>query len=113
MHIKQALFSAAICFCSLTASLADARPAQCLLQVDGRVYIDGDCDFKPLTAGAGDFQITGAGGKYFAYFYVEGPNLGSGHWNGAIGEARAHTPLGTLQRDGACWANATVKLCAW
>lgn len=113
MHMRTATFSAAICFCSFFSSFVEARPVQCLLQVDGGVYIDGDCDFRPLSAGAGDFQITGAGGKYFAYLYVEGPDLGSGHWNGVTGEVRAHTPLGALRRDGACWTNATVKLCAW
>ncbi len=113
MHMRTATFSAVIFFCSFFSSFAEARPVQCLLQVDGRVYIDGDCYFKPLSSGSGGFQIAGAGGKYFAYLYVEGPDMGSGHWNGAIDEARAHTPLGALRRDGACWTNATVKLCAW
>jgi hypothetical protein len=101
-------------FATVISSLpAQARPAKCLLQVNGTTYIDGPCDFDPSRKGDGSFQITGAGGKHFAYVYVEGGGKASAHWNGVLGENRAHDPLGTLTRDGACWVNATAKLCAW
>lgn len=92
---------------------AQARPAKCLLEIEGKTYIDGQCDFKPLHKSDGSFQITGANGKHFAYVYVDGGQTATAHWNGAIGENRAHDPLGNLTRDGACWNSKTVKLCAW
>ena len=92
---------------------AQARPAKCLLQVEGKTYIDGPCNFEPSRKGDGSFQITGESGKHFAYVYVEGDRTAAAHWNGILGENRAHDPLGTLTRDGACWSNATAKLCAW
>lgn len=97
----------------IAALPAQARPAKCLLQVEGQTYIDGPCDFAPLDSGDGSFQITGESGKHFAYVYVEGGGKASAHWNGILGEIRAHDPLGKLTRDGACWANANAKLCAW
>lgn len=103
----------AVTFLALTPKSSDARPAKCLLSVAGETYIGGACDFDPLSGTDGDFRITGPGSKYFAYLYVEGQGVGEGHWNGAIGESRAHTPPGTLKRDGACWSNDIAKLCAW
>ena len=92
---------------------AQARTAKCLLEVDGKAFIDGQCDFRPLTGKSGDFQITSADGLYFAYLYVEKGRNGTGHWNEEPGAGHAHTPLGPLTRDGACWKSDTVKLCAW
>lgn len=101
-------------FASLVMALpAQARPAKCLIEVEGNAYVDGPCDFRKLSGDNGSFQITGETGKHFAYVYVEGDRTAAAHWNGILGENRAHNPLGTLTRDGACWSNATAKLCAW
>jgi len=107
------LFCLAMTLGILAASMVEAKPAKCLLSIEGEIYIDGVCDFEPLSGTGGDFRITGPKARYFAYLYVESQGIGDGHWNGAIGESRAHTPLGTLKRDGACWTNDTAKLCAW
>ena len=90
-----------------------ARPAKCLLEVNGVTYIDGACDFRSLEDGTGSFQITGPKGTYFAYLYVEGANRATAHWNEEPGASHAHSPLGSLRRVGACWTSETVKLCAW
>lgn len=100
-------------FCVFMTSAADARSAKCLLEVDGQTYIDGLCNFELLSGGTGDFRITRPDGRYFAYLYIKENGIGRGHWNGALGENRAHDPLGALRRDGACWTNTTTKLCAW
>ena len=34
------------------------------------------------------------------------------HWNEIASVTRAHTPLGELQREGACWISDTVRICA-
>lgn len=103
----------ALALMSFGALYAQARPAKCLLAVNDSIYIDGPCDFRPLTGKSGDFQITSADGLYFAYLYVEKDGNGTGHWNEEPGAGHAHTPLGPLTRDGACWKSDTVKLCAW
>jgi len=94
-------------------SPAHARPAKCLLAVSGETFIDGACDFQPLSDGTGSFQITGQNAKFFAYLYVTGAGQGTGFWNEEPGAGHAHSPLGLLLRDGACWQNDTVRLCAW
>ncbi|HRE20434.1 MAG TPA: hypothetical protein PKW21_05305, partial [Rhabdaerophilum sp.] len=63
---------------------AQARTARCLLQVDGKVYIKGPCDF---TATKDQFQISNARrGKvlYFAMVDTE-PDGAEGFWNGKRG----------------------------
>ena len=89
-----------------------ARPAKCLLEVNGTSYVDGACDFRPLSDGTGSFQITGPKGTYFAYLLVDGVDRATAHWNEEPGASHAHTPLGALTRDGPCWINETTKLCA-
>lgn len=113
MKTKPSLLILATFTAVIVALPAQARLAKCLLQVEGQTYIDGPCDFEPSRKGDGSFQITGESGKHFAYVYVEGDGKASAHWNGILGENRAHDPLGMLTRDGACWSNATAKLCAW
>jgi hypothetical protein len=50
---------------------------------------------------------------YFAYVFPEG-GTATASWNGTIpGATHAHTDLGTLTREGACWVNEQAKVCAW
>lgn len=91
---------------------AVATPASCVLEVEGKPYIDGQCSFERLSRDDGSFKIMGAAGDYFAYVYVEGENRATAHWNEIAGVNRAHTPLGALTRDGACWISDTVRICA-
>jgi hypothetical protein len=87
---------------------APAFGATCTMTVNGTDFIDGPCEFTALDGG--DFQISN--GVSFAYVYVDGPNA-DGFWNGAEYASHAHEKLGTLKRDGACWRNADVKVCAY
>jgi hypothetical protein len=93
---------------TLLASIpAGAEPVRhCELKVDGTSYIDGPCDFEAI--GGGDFVIRG--GDFFAYVYVAAP--ATGFWNGTDKGNHAHTPLGELKSSGACWSNATARVCA-
>jgi hypothetical protein len=87
---------------------APALGATCSMTVDGAVFIDGPCEFRPL--GDGGFQISN--GFSFAYVYVEGGHA-TGFWNGEEHASHAHEKLGTLTRDGACWRNKTARVCAY
>ena len=91
---------------------ASAEPASCVLEVEGQSYIDGPCSFELLSSGDGSFKIMGNSGDFFAYVYVEGEGAATAHWNEIAGVNRAHTPLGSLQRNGACWVSDTVRICA-
>lgn len=98
---------------AMTATAAEARPAKCLLEVGEIAYIDGPCDFDPDRRGDGSFKIMASDGMYFAYLNVEGAGVAVGYWNEEPGANHAHTPLGKLTRDGACWVGEGAKLCAW
>ena len=93
---------------------AHARPATCLLEIGGKAYIDGPCDFSLMASSDdGSFKIMRPDGMYFAVLFVEGRDRGVGHWNEEPGANHAHSPLGELRRQKACWTNQNVKLCAW
>ncbi|MDT2022425.1 hypothetical protein [Methylocella sp. CPCC 101449] len=95
-------------------STADARPADCLLEVQGRRVIDGACDFTAMPDGS--FQISAKRGQnieWFAQVQVSERNVAQGYWNGEAGARHAHYNLGQLQASGACWSNATARVCAW
>jgi len=100
------------CSVLLISSSIDAAPASCVLKVGGQSYIDGPCSFERLSSDDGSFKIMDNAGDYFAYVYVEKDGGATAHWNEIAGVNRAHTPLGNLQREGACWTSDTVRICA-
>ena len=113
MRIRNTLVLALAC---LSASGAvNAFTGQCVLQVDGRTYLNGPC---PITLDkGGDFTVgsdSNRTSKYFAMVSIEDKTAGTatGFWNGTDAESHAHDPLGTLTRQGACWVNKRAKVCA-
>ncbi len=112
MLVKNTLsYCAALGFLVIATAPVDARPTHCILEVAGKTYISGPCDYRPLKDAGGDFQVTGADGRHFAYVYVEAPDRATAHWNGELGENRAHDPLGALRREDGCWVNDTARIC--
>lgn len=106
---------AAVAALTATAAAAEIdvpRPADCLLVVQGQELIRGRCSFTPLDSD-GSFTISGLNGKWFAYVLVESPGRAQGYWNGTPFAGHAHTPLGALHREDACWLNDTASVCAW
>ena len=89
---------------------ANAYPVHCYLEVNGHVYLNKICNFKPYRGGR--FSIGGeAVGGYFALVDIDtAEGIARGRWN--EGESHAHTDLGPLVRQSACWVNATAKICA-
>jgi hypothetical protein len=97
------------------AGAAGAFEGKCLLAVDGTRYLDGPCNIE--MSADGSFSI-GAGettrSKYFAFVNIApGASEAMGFWNGQEAADHAHTDLGALTRDGACWVNSTARVCAW
>jgi hypothetical protein len=109
-----------------------SKKAQCFLQVDGVVHIDGVCgiDQTPPIPGdpPGGFQIgsgTGerflardeAGGDrhygWFAQVNPKGDGTATASWNGEYGASHAMDDLPTLHKQGAYWVSGNTKVCAW
>ena len=93
------------------APAAQARPAECYLEVGGVVYVPGPCDFAPF-GGDGSFVVTGKNG-FFAYVTMIGRGLAEGSWNEVPSSNHAHAPLGQLVRSEACWFNDYATVCAY
>jgi hypothetical protein len=116
MKIKCLLAVAALCAMPFAAQ---AKPVQCFLSVNGKVYINKICDGS--FDADGSFQLgtdntpngTGHRNKYFVYLNHNDDGTMEGNWNGIEAESHAHDPLGTLIQSGACWSNAQARVCAW
>lgn len=92
--------------------VALAKRAQCQLTVDGVTYINGLCDFVRI-GNDGSFQIFAIPNNgYFADVSVNGDGTAEGYWNEIPGTNHAHSRLGTLVRNDACWVNSRVIVCA-
>jgi hypothetical protein len=102
-----------IAFLVSAISAAHAFKGECVLQVKGVKYLDGACEIS--MEAAGNFQVsTRTGRLYFAAVFPEGDGTATASWNGTIpGVTHAHTDLGTLTRQSACWVNEQAKVCAW
>ncbi len=88
------------------------RQVQCRLVVAGQSYIDEKCLFRPI-GDDGSFQIMAGNGKYFAQVNVDSPAVGQGYWNEEPYANHAHTTLGTVRQEGACWVNDQTSICAY
>lgn len=103
--------------CGMLSTPADAQRAesrrieQCSLIIAGDQFIEGPCDFTMLDDD-GSFQIMSTDGLYFAQVIVTAPGEGMGYWNEDAGANHAHSPLGQLSRDGACWSTPELEVCA-
>lgn len=96
----------------VVSGAAIAAPGRCLLVVDGRTYLNGSCDVS-ISPG-GSFQVQNRGQiRYFALVNPDGPGQAIGYWNQEVGATHAHTDLGTLRRNDACWSNDKAIVCAW
>jgi hypothetical protein len=83
-----------------------SRPsvARCLIQVEGRAYVDGPCT---VSRSGDEFISVGEGrnDKYSAHVSSNGLSA----WNG--GGSRINVPLGRLRQRDNCWENEKAKIC--
>lgn len=91
----------------------------CYLRIDGKVYLDikKDCPIFPLRDGQGSLILNSDGENevkgYFAYLTPNGDGTAGASWNEEPGATHAQAPLSEkLKRDGACWADERVRICA-
>ena len=98
----------------LMPALAQAKMGRCLLQVEQKTYLDGPCEIGindkqgSFTIGVSDTHPS----KYFAYINMESDGA-HGLWNETPDSNHAESSLGILKRHGACWENATTRVCAY
>ncbi|MGO4738651.1 hypothetical protein AB4099_19035 [Bosea sp. 2KB_26] len=96
----------------VASGTAMAAPGRCLLVVDGKTYLNGPCPVD--VSKDGGFSIgTGPKASYFAYVTIDRPGVAKGYWNEERGASHAHTDLGELRRNDACWTNDKAIVCAW
>jgi type II secretory pathway pseudopilin PulG len=81
----------------------------CRLVINGVTQLAGRCRIE--LASGGSFRINSVDGTGpSAYLKVDGP-LGTATWQQASDQPAVE--LGALQRQGACWSNQSVTVCAW
>ena len=101
-------------FSSALQNLAYTAPinGKCVLKVDGKSYIDGPCNIE--FEGKGAFTISSSIGKeYFASVFEPEGGLADGNWTGTGTGGLAERFDAPLKRKGACWENATARVCAY
>ncbi len=87
---------------------------RCLLEVDGKTYVDGPCSFWREDV-LGSFAISTFYREvgYYTAVVLVGTDKAFGHWNKEPGSALLKGKLGYLRRDGDCWVNENARLCTW
>lgn len=93
----------------LPCSTATARPAECLVVIEGRNLMDGPCDFQ--SEAGGDFTVTQ--GSRTAKVTVD---PGSREGRAFFQDTSPRNPqslVWDVRRQGACWVDGTSRICAW
>lgn len=97
---------------AVTAAQATISKGKCLLQVNGRTYLNRPCNVSTESGGLSIGTQRGPGLRPITYFAIVEPD-GHAFWNEERGAGHAHTPLGTLTRNDPCWSKRKAKVCGW
>jgi len=117
--MSKSVMAIAAGFLVLSAATATAKPvSKCILKVDGKSYINGPCKYDPVPSwmGSGGFQITKD--PWFADISIHEDEV-IGWWNGdnvrgkIVPGSHAHSSLGPLHREGACFVGPRARVCAY
>ena len=98
----------------LISTGVQAKVGRCLLQVNGKTYLNGPC-VVVMTDQRGSFSMGVEArhrSRYFAYVTKETDGT-RGYWNETPDASHAHSDLGILRRNGACWTNERARVCAY
>lgn len=96
------------------AAYAQATTVQgrCLFVLDGKTILNGGCPIQ-LQRGGGFTVGSSQRGGYFATVQPLRDGIADGYWNEERFANHAHTGIGTLRRNDACWTNDRAIVCAW
>jgi hypothetical protein len=111
-------------FLAITVTLANGATAQaaeptlkegrCLVEYEGGAYLDAPCTIA--VGGHDSCSVGGPGNQdvagHTAFVIVNVRDKGFALTNANHFGGRA-TWIGDVTRDGACWGNASGKVCAW
>jgi len=85
---------------------------RCLFVLDGKTILNGPCPIQ-LHRGGGFTVGSSQRGGYFAIVQPSGDGSADGYWNEDQFANHAHTSIGTLKRNDACWTSERAIICAW
>jgi hypothetical protein len=91
--------------------LSEAQIGFCLIEVRGRSYLNRRCNYERDSDGSTRVGIDDDS-PFFAYVNVDSGDIAQGSWNEDRGSTHAHSPLGTMHRNGDCWVNQIARVCA-
>jgi hypothetical protein len=140
-RISKLLAIGAATIVALSATFAQRveakRISSCTIKISGKTWLNGPCDYEQESDGS--FTVTDPkmliacdvddNGKAdasddcsgaetvmlkkgaFAYVTIMSKGVAEASWNEG-NSIRAQAPLGELKRNGACWSNKKVTICA-
>lgn len=98
-------------------TMAGAQPAhavagRCMLQVRGRVLIDGPCQPDVDRQGGFSFDVKDANGAQVSVSIFPEGSRATGLITVVSWKETAYNDMGSLRRDGSCWVGPNVRACA-
>lgn len=101
-----------------TQALAD-QPGECLLRVEGKVYMQGPCTYS---FEYGVYVMMNR--TWTVYVYTNEDGTAEGNWNAQqevdkngraryVPISRAHAPLPDLKQQGSCFKSRSTEICVW
>ncbi|MBO1021690.1 hypothetical protein IPV08_17155 [Methylobacterium sp. SD274] len=94
------------------------RKADCYVEADGRIAINGVCEFltDARSYGTGGFRLATYENGYLRYgvvVAVTSPGSGTATWNETPGGKPDEGPSEAVTSGGACWTGPRTRTCAW
>lgn len=94
------------------------RKADCYVEADGRIAINGVCEFltDARSYGTGGFRLATYENGYLRYgvvVAVTSPGSGTATWNETPGGKPDEGPSEAVTSGGACWTGPRSRTCAW
>jgi hypothetical protein len=102
----------------LLPQMTQAETAQCYMEYENEVYINGDCEF--IIGERGSFDLNS--GDWRVSISIDENKEARGYWNadGPTPDTPRYFPishqqhwLGVLSREDACWVSKDTRICAW
>ena len=107
--MNRMIAAAALLAGAVLPGAAAARPADCLVQIEGRTLINGTCEFEAEPNG--DFSVT-LGSRVARVMVDPGSREGRAFYE----DSASNEPPGVadVRRDGGCWGRpSAIRVCAW
>jgi hypothetical protein len=94
----------------LLPQAAEARPADCLVVLEGRTYIDGPCEYESFPEGHFIVTLDRRSAKVMVDI---GFRVGHALYEDTAPANPEARLIGDVHREGSCWINRVGRVCAW